>query len=135
MVLKKNAAGISMLEIVIAMVILALVLVGLVNVFVVSRSYVAHSRSKVSAGELGKVFLDPLQNEVRQDTWDNTTLNDNMLLDRGAGNPVNGSDLNSTLFGPRMIDGVTYSARYVITNTTSGGMRKVRVNITWDELQ
>ncbi|MCX5708101.1 MAG: hypothetical protein NTY14_03865 [Candidatus Omnitrophica bacterium] len=116
----KHSSGISMLEIIISMMILALVLVGLINVFVVSRGYMAHSRSRTSAGQLATVFMDPLQNEVNQSSWDT------------PGNLLNASNRAGS---PVVIDGVTYTPTYEITNETTGGstLRRVRVNITWNE--
>jgi len=111
-----------MLEIIISMMILGLVLVGLINVFVVSRGYMAHSRYRVSASQLSRVFLDPLQNEVNQSTWDNAS---NKLTP------------NTTTGAPVVIDGVSYTPNYEITNETSPGstLRKVKVNITWNEIR
>ncbi|MCX7927542.1 MAG: hypothetical protein N2606_05330 [Candidatus Omnitrophica bacterium] len=128
-VLKEKA--ISLLEILIAMMILAFVLAGLVNIFVVSKRYLSHSRYRVAATQLGKLFLEPLQNEVRADNWD-TSAN---LLFQGGSNPISGANLNSALFSPRTIDGITYSANYTITNSSDPQqlLRKVVVNITWNE--
>jgi prepilin-type N-terminal cleavage/methylation domain-containing protein len=65
----KDNKGLTLVEIIVAMVLLAGVMAGLTNVFVSGSRYVLHSRSRLSSMELGKFFLDPLQNEVRQDTW------------------------------------------------------------------
>ena len=49
----------------IATIILALVLIGIVNVFISSKRWILHSRERMSAVELGKLFLAPLQQDVR----------------------------------------------------------------------
>jgi len=123
---RKNLAGISLLEIIVAMMILALVLVGFSNVFVVSRSYMKHSHSRISASQLGALFLEPLQNAVNQSDWDLPT------------NPL--STTNSGPGANRTISGVVYSPTYSLTNTTDLGdplltLRRVQVNITWNETQ
>jgi Tfp pilus assembly protein PilV len=117
----KYSSGISMLEIIISMMILALVLVGLINVFVVSRGYMAHGRSRISASQLATVFLDPLQNEVNQTSW-NTSAN---LLN------VTTVDRVGTAVP---IDGVYYTPTYNVTDQSSDtALRRVTVNITWNE--
>jgi Tfp pilus assembly protein PilV len=116
----KYSSGISMLEIIISMMILALVLVGLINVFVVSRGYMAHGRFRTSASQLATVFMDPLQNEVRQSDWNCATTN-NLSVGEKPGNAVT-------------IDGVTYTPTYNITDESAGtALRRVRVNVTWNE--
>ncbi len=116
---RRNLAGISLLEIIVSLMILALVLVGFSNVFVVSRGYMAHSRSRISASQLGTVFLEPLNNAVNQSNWDQ------------AGNPllVNPAGVGAA----RTIGGVAYTTSYMIDNITSTTLRRVKVNITWNE--
>lgn len=118
---KKNYSGISMLEIIISMLILALVLVGLINVFVVSRSYIAHSRSRTSASQVAAIFLDPLQNEVDETDWNQST---NCL-----------TATNGWRTGPSLpFNGVNYTSTYEVTNESAGTeLRRVRINVTWNE--
>ncbi len=119
---RRNLAGISLLEIIVSLMILALVLVGFSNVFVVSRGYMAHSRSRISASQLGTVFLEPLNNAVNQSNWDQ------------AGNSLS---VKTVVGSPVTIGGVTYTPSYVINNTTNldpnTTLRRVLVNITWNE--
>lgn len=114
------------MEIIVSLLILSLVLVGLLNVFVVGKKYIVQSRSRISAAELGRRFLDPLQQAVRADTWDNYTLNNNSLLVRV---PFNGTAVT--------IDNIVYTPQYTIENRSIGtsafSIRKVQVNITWNE--
>jgi len=121
--MKNCHRGISLLEIVIAMVILALVLVGLVNVFVMSKGYIAHSRSRISAGELGKQFLDPLQAYVDQSTWE-----------EAGGNNLS-RDHNFT-GSKTIVNNIEFTPQYNVTAGPAGTeLRKVTVNITWNEPQ
>jgi Tfp pilus assembly protein PilW len=115
--------GISLVEIVVSMVILSLVLIGLVNVFVLSKSYIVHSRSRVSAGELGRYFLDPLQMDVRQDTWNANNLT------AGASPAALEQSIE--------INGVEYTPDYEISdqNTEGATLRRVKVEISWNETQ
>ncbi len=109
-----------MLEILISMIILALLLVGLANVFVASGGYMAHSRSRISSSQLGTVFMEPLQNEVRQSDWDNLSSNNLSVSIR------NGSTVN--------LNGVDYFPSYNITNESTGtALRRVQVKIRWNE--
>lgn len=66
--------ALTLLEILVAVIILALVVTGLAGVFVAGKRYIQRSRSRMTGGELGKYFLDPLQNDVNQSTWDTTSL-------------------------------------------------------------
>ena len=59
-----------------AAVVFALVIVGLMGVFMAASKYLIHARERMASGQLGKLFLDPLQVYVRQDHW----------LDPGPGN-------------------------------------------------
>jgi len=116
---RNRRTGISLLEILVSMIILALVLVGLANVFVMSKGYIIHSRSRISAGELSKQFLDPLQTYVNQETWETG----NMLSQDG--NPP-GATVN--------INNVDFTSHYDVSAGPPGTeLRKVTVNITWDE--
>ena len=121
-IVKFRRAGISLLEILVSMVILALVLVGMANVFVMSKGYIIHSRSRISAGELGKQFLDPFQSFVNQETWE-------------AGNDL--SLNNPTLAGPTVtLNTIDFSSQYNVSAGPAGTeLRKVTVNITWNEPQ
>lgn len=62
--------GVTILEVIIALVILVLVIGGLVNIFISSQRWLIHARARMQGGELGKRYLDPLQMEVSQAEWD-----------------------------------------------------------------
>jgi Tfp pilus assembly protein PilW len=113
--------GLSLVEIIVAMVILSLVMLGFINLFISSKGFIMHSRSLMTGGELGRYFLDPLQMEVRQDTWD-TTAN-NLSVRTYNGSPIN-------------IFGINYTPNYTISNinvSSSSTIRKVRVALKWNE--
>lgn len=120
-VVAKRATGLTLLEILISLMILATVLVGLANLFTVSRRYTQHSRSRMTATEVGKYLLSPLQNEVREDTFDST------------GKLVEGNSTGEAV----TLDGISYNSTFNITNVSglpSGGtLRKVNVTISWNE--
>jgi len=59
----------TFLEILIATFILSLIMLGLVSVFISSKRLIYYNRGRIMAAELGKLFLNPLQSNVRQDTW------------------------------------------------------------------
>lgn len=61
MVIKSNymyKKGFTLIEIVMAVVIFSLIMLGVVGVFVSGKKIVQHSRARMTAAELGKVFLD-----------------------------------------------------------------------------
>ncbi|MFA5177376.1 MAG: prepilin-type N-terminal cleavage/methylation domain-containing protein [Candidatus Omnitrophota bacterium] len=109
-----NRKALSLLEIIISMVILALVITGLINVFISGRELIKDSRYRMSAGEISKLFIDPLQYYVRQDTWNSSCFGTNSLA-----NTTNGS----------------YTANYTISNlsnnTTNNTLKKVKTIVQW----
>ena len=114
-----NKKGLSLLEILVASLILALVLAGLLNIFVAGKRWVLHNRLRMTGGELGKFFLDPLQNEVRQDTWSTSCLGTGTCPDQTAG-PAQGLDR-------------TYTASYTVSPGPIANIQKVKVDISYPE--
>jgi len=105
--------ALTLLEIIVAMIILSLVMTGLVNVFVAGKQLVQHSRNRMSAGELGKRFIDPLQGYVREDTWSSNPLGTNSLANSSIG---------------------IYTASYILSNHPSDAtIKKVKTTISWTE--
>lgn len=88
---------------------------GMTNLFISGKRWILHSRSRMAGGELGKYFLDPLQEQVRQDQWGSNCLS--------TGNcPSQTQTLNNIL----------YTANFSATNASaSPNLRKVKVDITW----
>lgn len=114
------------MEVIIAAMLLALAVGGVVNIFVSGRRFIQHSRMRMTGGEIGKTFIDPLQADVRQDTWG--TAGNNLNETGAAGRITNGS-----------IDGINYQANYVIANVaiTPGNsindIRRVQTTLSWTE--
>lgn len=118
-VLKQNNSqgGLSLLEILISMIILAVIMTGVSRLFLSGRKLILHSRSRITAAELGKYFLDPLQMDVRQDLWGSNCLSS------GIGCP-----------GAQTINNITYTPTYSRTlNSPISNLNKVKVTITWTE--
>ena len=105
-----NKRAFTLFEILVSVIILALVITGLANVFVAGKKYIKHSRLRISGGELGKKFLDPLQIYVRQDTWSTNPLGTN----------------NISLPAE---DGFTPT--YVTSTLPGANIKKVKVTVTW----
>ena len=114
--------GLSLIEILVAAIILALVMTGLANTFIAAKRHILHSRLRMTAAELGKYFLEPLQMQVRQDEWGTANcLSQANCLDETAG-PAEGLDRD-------------YTAHYTITpDRPISNLNRVRVDITWTEL-
>jgi len=74
-----NNKGLTLLEILVAVVLLALVVAGLGAIFVSSKSYVIYTRSFMAAAESARYFLDPLRADVRNDTWASSWLASGVL--------------------------------------------------------
>lgn len=135
--------GFTIVEVLVSAMILAVILVGIVNVFITGKRLIQHSRSRMSGVELGKIFLTPLQDGVRVDTWG--TANNPLQLGREycdsepahaaaqhpscPGNPPTAAD--------RTINNIIYDAEYNISNVTARGepdnIRRVVTNIRWNE--
>lgn len=116
--------GVTLLENLIALIILILVMGGLISVFISGRQNILRFRSKMTAAEMGRFFLEPLQIQVSEDNWVNTCL--------GSKNAsiCEGSDL----FQPMDISGITYTPSYEISDAPgSTTLRKVKLTITWND--
>lgn len=109
--------GLSLLEMLVSGLILTLVLAGLLNTFLAGRRWVLHNTLRMTGGELGKFFLDPLQNQIREDTWSTSCLNTGACPNQTAG-PSEGLDR-------------TYTASYTVNALPAlPNIKKVRVVIT-----
>lgn len=116
----QSAGGFTLIEIVVAAVILALVITGLANIFVAGKRWVLHSNMRMAGGELGRYFLDPLQMQVRQDTWGASCL--------GTGNCP-----GQTVGVAEGFD-TDYTASYSVTTDYQGtSLSKVVARVTWTE--
>lgn len=127
--------GTTLLEVVVAAVLLALIMVGMANVLVSGKRWILHSRSRMTSGELGKYFLDPLQGSVRMDTWTDPSTNP-LAITGGAlryCDGIGGHTQQPGGFCPssadRTLDSVPYSSSYNISDFD--GVRKVVVTLSW----
>lgn len=110
------------MEILVSLMVLSLVFLGLLNLFISGRKYIQHSQSRITAIELGKLFMDPLQMEVRQNDWD------------GSGNYLTVGRIIP--FDPQTKASVTYSATSdPVTAVGTTTLRRVKTTITWNEKQ
>jgi type II secretory pathway pseudopilin PulG len=139
---KKRAM--SLLEVTVATIIFGLTVAGLANIFLTGKRYIIHSRARMSGGELGRLFLEPLQAQVRQDTWNQVDANNQPLNDLNTGtrycDGVTGhtQQVNMPCSTDRILNNLPYAARYDIDNFTmpSGTiLRRVRTTVSWTELQ
>jgi len=139
------------MEIIVAAVLFSLVIVGMLSVFIAGNKLVIHARERLVSSELGKLFIDPMQAHVRQDTWD-LGLASNVLYIPAS--PVNSftfycdSDAGHTPQGPedfcpspteRTINKREFSAQYdvsrVLDSAVDTGMRRVTTTIKWNYLE
>lgn len=128
--------ALTLIEVLVSVVILALVMAGMTNLFISGKRYVLHSRARMTGGELGKFFLDPLQMAVRQDTWinpNNPLANgiwycDDIPAHAGQQHP------NCPLLANRTLNAIPYNAQYTINRDSPiANMNRVRVDIVWSE--
>jgi Tfp pilus assembly protein PilW len=115
----RGRSGLTLFEIIVSLMILALVMVGLGNVFVASRRYLRHSRSRIQASEVMKFLLSPLQGAVRQDTYD-------------TGDLATGSHTGSQVF----LEDTFYNSTLTVSNVVLPGstnIRRVQVSVQWYE--
>lgn len=118
--------GFTLVEVLVSMVVFAMVVVGLSSVFIAGGKLITHNRERMTSAQLGKLFLDPLQAHVRQDTWDSVPLGNELRLGSRSG--------TSQLINNRQFDEV----HTVVDGTTDAAiagtvLRRVISRITWSE--
>lgn len=122
--MKKRAF--SLIEILVASILLASIMLGLTNLFVSGKRYILHISSRMTSGELGKFFLDPLQTQVRQDTWAANCL--------GTANAPGCAPTLPTSIG--IADGLDrdYTASYTVArNSPVPNVNRVTIAVNWTE--
>lgn len=128
--------GLTLLEILTATIIFSLVILGLTNLFITAKMHILHSRFRMTGGEIGKLFLDPLQMHVRQDTLGvagNALNTGTTYCDNGIPGHTQNPICPPAIQG-RTIDGTPYSSQFIITNLPqNANIRKVRATISWNE--
>lgn len=112
-----SLTGLSLFEILVSLILISLILTGLVSLFVAGKTHIRHSRYRMTAGELGRFFLDPLQMDVRQDAWGSNCL---------SSNPTSGCPASQSL-------DITYSFIPTIDDVAGTNLRRVTLNINWTE--
>ena len=130
-----NKKALTLMEIIVSMTILTVVMAGLLNFFVSAKKHTAYSRSRVSAAELGRYFLDPLQMQVRQDQWGTPypsySAGSNCLWSSPTSGCPGSQTINNITFIPTYcIDGCNDPTTHTIPGTT---LRRVKVVISWSE--
>jgi hypothetical protein len=140
--LKTNKA-LTLLELLAATIILSLTIVGIAGIFLAGQRYIQHNRMRMAGGELGGLFLDPLNLHVRQDTWDQTTN----ALRIGTGSAiitycdsVVGHTQNPACptLAERTLQNIVYSATFKVypqwsQPLTYSKTRTAEVEISWNE--
>lgn len=114
-------SGMSLLEILMALMILALVMAGMGSVLAVSRMYTQHNRSRVAAVQMMKYLNSPLNDGVNAANFDQPG---GMLKD--------GNRAGESLY----LDGISYTSTYNITNVPvsgTGQVRKVTATVYWND--
>lgn len=114
-----NKKAVTLLEILISSIILAITIGGLVSVFLTGKQFTAHTRSRMAGGELGKAFLDPLQMDVRADKWSEKCLGGN-----SSACPTQLHDSSQD---------ITYHSNYTISPVAGTDLRRVKLDINWNE--
>jgi prepilin-type N-terminal cleavage/methylation domain-containing protein len=118
---QRSTRGLTLLEILVALVILSVVLTGFGNVLTVARKYLSHSRARLCASELTKYYLSPLAAAVREDNYTTGLL---------AENAARHSPEEPT------VDGILYNGTYNISSIILQDGTRIRcVNLTihWNE--
>lgn len=119
-IMRSRREGLSLLEVLVAALIFALIMAGLANIFVAGKQYILHSRSRISGGELGRYFLDNLQLQVNQSSWNTSCV--------GAANCTNG------YAGAAQGLDKEYTANYTVTvNSPIANVSRVKTVINWTE--
>lgn len=128
--------GFSLVEIIVATIILSLTILGLLGVFVAGNNWVVHFRERSTSAELGKLFVDPLQMDVREDTWTsgvagNALTAGDTYCDNDAGHTQN---KNCPTQEQRTVNAKEFTTGYRITaDSPAAKLRKVTTIIRWSE--
>jgi type II secretory pathway pseudopilin PulG len=69
-----NKKALSLLEILVSITLLSITMTGMLNIFTSSTRQSRYSRSRLTAAELARSFVDALHMDVRQDQWGTNCL-------------------------------------------------------------
>jgi Tfp pilus assembly protein PilV len=141
-----NKKALTLMEIIVSVIILAVVMVGVSNLFVAGKRHLQHARAKMTGGEIGRLFLDPLQMAVHQSEIPVAVGGPSPNAWGQANNPLFGGTKycdsvagHATIFpcpsqAERTIGNIEYSAKYTITRSTPiTNINKVKLDVTWTE--
>ena len=111
---------------------------GMVSVFVSGKRHVMHARERMTGSEIGKLFLEPLQLAVRQDTWDAASnglklvgVNYTTYCDSVPAHTQNPAC--PSVASQRKVNNIDYTAQYVENPIPGTDLRKVKVQVSWTE--
>lgn len=138
-----NKRSTTLFEVIVATVIFSLVMAGMVSVFVAGKRHVMHSRDRMTSSEMGKLFLDPLQLDVRQYDWDNAVTNGlrwdpacpgricTTYCDSVVGHTQNPAC--PSVASQRKVNNIDYTAQYEVAQVSGTYLRKVVATVHWIE--
>ena len=113
--------GLTMLEILIAMLILGIIVTGLANVFVASKKLVLHSRNRIFAVEAAKYMLAPLSAGISYSSWGST----NCLL--------NAAGCDTSPPNVARPSGIIFYPSWSVIDPGDPAVRKVKLTMSWNE--
>lgn len=129
----RNKRSTTLFEVIVSTVIFALVMAGLASVFVSGKRQILHSMERMAGGEMGKLFLDPLQMAVRQDNWGEVSNALTVGTTYCDASGVNQNPACPSLALHRKVNSIDYTARYDV-DTVFTNLRRVKTTINWTEV-
>jgi len=127
------------MEVLVSALLITMVLAGMASIFITGKRYILHSRARMTGGEVGRVFLDPLQMYVVESEtspgadngWDGTN---NLLRIPIA------DDSRSWAGSQQRLNNIDYTPNYTVSRVRDAanqdtGLRRVVVSISWTELE
>lgn len=109
--------ALTLIEIIVSSLIFSAILTGFLSVVVSIRRLNREMFHRLQAINLARGVLEELCEEVREDTWDSGGLSVG-LHDKGT---------------VAILDQIDYSAKYSVSSGPGGEIRKVRLDIEWEE--
>ncbi|MDD5116468.1 MAG: hypothetical protein PHW98_05330 [Candidatus Omnitrophica bacterium] len=131
LILKERST--TLFEVIVATVIFALVMAGMVSIFVAGKRHIFHARERMTGSEMGKLFVEPLQLAVRQDTWDTSANALNMGTTYCDSSGSSQNPICPSVATQRNVNNITYSAQYEISGVSGTDLRRAKVRINWTE--
>lgn len=106
------------MELLVSAVLLVLIVTGLLSIFVVGKRHLLHARSRMTAAELTRTFIDPLQRQVDQSQWGTNCL---------SGGSCAG------FIGTRYFEPVQYNSTVTTSAVGATTLRRAIIAINWTE--